>query len=213
MTIRHHQLLMGAGGALDPSYLFDTPSIGGLSDNNQQADFTGMASSAGQYVRSVSAIAGKEYCEFELLSKSSNNTYQAIGVSSATSSFFNGGVYVGFSRNPSGAGGCSLALDGTSLNGTQATSTSYSFAAGDRIGVAFDATTRKLWIAKNGSWITGDPGAGTGEITTAAAGTYKFYCGVYTCSAPASSSASFRIYPAAFSQTYAAPSGFVTHQP
>jgi hypothetical protein len=41
-----------------------------------------------------------------------------------------------------------------------------SFAASDRIGIAFDKTAEKIWVRKNnGSWLpSGDPAAGTGGL-------------------------------------------------
>ena len=42
-----------------------------------------------------------------------------------------------------------------------------SWTVGDTVAVAYDATTRKCWIAKNGTWQnSGDPAAGTGSVYT-----------------------------------------------
>jgi len=39
--------------------------------------------------------------------------------------------------------------------------------AGDIIQFAFDAATGELWVGRNGTWLnSGDPAAGTGEVTT-----------------------------------------------
>jgi hypothetical protein len=48
------------------------------------------------------------------------------------------------------------------------TSTGYTFAAGDVMGIAFDASSGKVWIAKNNTWFnSGNPAAGTGQVGTA----------------------------------------------
>lgn len=46
------------------------------------------------------------------------------------------------------------------------------FSAGDIVGIAFDPSSRKVWISDNGSWLnSGDPAAGTGQIATLSAPT------------------------------------------
>lgn len=42
------------------------------------------------------------------------------------------------------------------------------FATGDRIGVAFDRTALKLWLAKNGVWQSGNPNTAAGGLTITA---------------------------------------------
>jgi hypothetical protein len=44
---------------------------------------------------------------------------------------------------------------------------------GDVVQFAMDLDTGKVWVGRNGTWITGDPGAGTGEIGTITVGTYN----------------------------------------
>ena len=53
-------------------------------------------------------------------------------------------------------------------NGTYTTSTGYTFTTGDIMGIAFDASSGKVWIAKNNTWFnSGNPSAGTGQVGTA----------------------------------------------
>ena len=48
-----------------------------------------------------------------------------------------------------------------------------SYATGTVLGFAFDSATGKIWIRKAGTWENaGDPAAGTGNVATAAAGTW-----------------------------------------
>jgi len=54
--------------------------------------------------------------------------------------------------------------DGRSLTGGVFTAYGAAVAAGDHVGVAFDAVAGKIWFAKNNVWQGGgDPVAGTGE--------------------------------------------------
>jgi len=45
-------------------------------------------------------------------------------------------------------------------------STLGSYTTGDIIGIAYDMDTGNMWYAKNGSWLEGDPAAGTGATHT-----------------------------------------------
>ena len=51
-----------------------------------------------------------------------------------------------------------------------------SYAAGDVIGIAFDADTGKVWFTKNNTWQnSGDPVAGTNPATTLSTGNPFFF--------------------------------------
>jgi hypothetical protein len=54
------------------------------------------------------------------------------------------------------------------VNGSYTASTGYSFTTGDIMGIAFDASSGKVWVAKNNTWFnSGNPSAGTGQVGTA----------------------------------------------
>lgn len=77
------------------------------------------------------------------------------------------------------------------------------FDVGDVIGVAFDASTGKLWFAKNNTWqASGNPAAGTSPAATVAAGTWYPTVGM----ADQGGVASVRFDAA--DQTYSPPAGF-----
>lgn len=62
----------------------------------------------------------------------------------------------------------------TTVNGVSTTTLS-SFTNGDVIGVAIDASTGRIWFAKNGTWQnSGDPAAGTGYLG-AVSNTYDYF--------------------------------------
>lgn len=205
------------GAYVDTNYTWDTTGgSGSLSDNNQVVSYSAIASGTNRAKWSKTALSGKKYCEFQLLAKSSNNTYTAAGVGDRSNEgFYTGGNYDAFGRAPLTSDGCSLgAYAGISTNGSIGSATAYQFGVGDRIGIAFDASTGKLWYRINGgSWLSGDPATDTSPSHTAAAGTYYFGTYGYTCSGTGSDDWSWRIYASAAQQLTAAPSGFSAYQP
>ncbi len=79
-----------------------------------------------------------------------------------------------------------------------------SFVAGDVISIAADLGTGKVWMAKNGTWTSGDPGAGTGEAGTIT--TSSTYYPFASSEAGAAMTITLRCLTADFD--YAPPSGF-----
>lgn len=165
-------------------------------------------------IKSVTAISGKTYCEFKCRIHPADIP-KAFGVSEVPfgSSWFgtpnaNGGYIV------DGYGGCGSTPNGYVYNSTtRVTNTSYMFNIGDNIGIAFDPATRKVWFRLNGTWISGDPAAGTGETLVIPGGTVFYFCvSYYECLTP-SGVYEADIYPSSALQAYAAPSGFSTYQP
>jgi hypothetical protein len=101
---------------------------------------------------------GKHYIEFGIDAQIANLNI-GIGRSVSLTGFF----------------GQTVSSVGYAANGavvkTNATIQTYaSYAAGDRIMMAFDGTTGQIWFGKNGTW-NGDPAAGTGAATTIPAAT------------------------------------------
>ena len=207
-----------AASPFDSAYGFDfvgSPSPQGTSsESGQVSTWTSIDPSTNRSQFTVTAISGKKYCELELVSKSSNLVYQFIGVGKKTDiTLYNATNYAAFSRRPETAGGCGLGASGYTASGSLTTSTSYDYAPGDRIGVAMDTATGKVWYSKNGTWISGDPGAGTGQTSTVSAGTYYFVAGIYTCNTGAATTSVVKVYPHAGGQLSSPPTGFSTYQP
>lgn len=211
---------LGRGGSVaaivDPSYLWTTTAAttpGGttLSSGNRTLNWAVAGSANTIAFRSATALSGKVYCEFACVTAPATMTHgfgvQVTPPGSIFNPATNGGVMA------SGNGGCGLPSAYYQNGASRTSSGSYAFATGDRIGIAFDVTSRKLWFSKNGTWISGDPATDTSPTMTLAGGTvFYFTVGAYSCSI-ASGTYQYEIYPSAASQNYAAPSGFSTYQP
>lgn len=215
MSASQQALLSGGGLVIDPNYLFTT--TGGNSTNvtltgsGQHVSWAVGGSGHFFYLKTPTAISGKTYCEFEAVTEPGTMA-RGFGIQeAAVGNFYNGNANGGSIFK--GDGGCGLAASGY-YNGVSGTSNgSYAFATADRIGIAFDPATRKVWFSKNGTWISGDPAAGTGQTMTLAGGsTFYFTMGCYSC-AIGSGTYEYEIFPSAATQNSAAPSGFAAYQP
>ena len=131
----------------------------GLTLNNGNLDGSGSVIQ-GHAPTTIYASSGKFYCEFKL------TTYQAdTGVGVAASIADPAADWIGEQAYTVG-----YLADGRVFQSGAATSYS-SYAAGDTIGVAFDATTGKVWFHKNGVYLnSGNPAAGTGQVKTISGG-------------------------------------------
>jgi hypothetical protein len=89
----------------------------------------------------------------------------------------------------------------------------YQFVEGDIIGCAVDVTAGKIWFSKNGTWIAGDPAAGTSPTMTFTPGAHEWRFHSSNYSYNIAGTTITKIYPNAATQTYAAPSGFSPYQP
>ena len=78
------------------------------------------------------------------------------------------------------------------------------WSAGDVIGVAVDVDAGKIWFARNGAWLQGDPAAGTGEVFSTVDTGVDIYPFTQVVSGPAQVTAAF----SEASWSYSAPSGF-----
>lgn len=184
-----------------------------ISNSDSVVTFTNFADSSNHYGdRTKVAVSGKVYAEFELLSQSDNSPWHAVGliVESATSpAQSSSGSYAMTSRSPNTNTGCGISfLHGYRTDGINNDAPAYAWGVGDRIGVAVDTATGKVWYRKNGTWISGDPAAGTGETHVLAAGTYRFAWLNYRCNGVGTLTTGLRIYASAALQTGSMPSGF-----
>ena len=142
-------------------------------------------------------ISGKTYCEFEVTSQSSGSPLihffgvLATGIWTAqgkrfmcvqsapqnTSEFAPGNANSAgpFFRIPPQASNNAAKVQGAGFSNPSGDvyDQAYAFAVGDRIGLAFDPTTRVLNLRKNGAWVNGEPGVAS-PFAALPAGTYRF---------------------------------------
>lgn len=166
------------------------------------------------------AITGKAYCEFTLDTQSDNRNYHAFGIIKSTASrslYDTGGCHNIYSRFPNTVQACGFAYYSAAINNNidfvTPSQSAYNFGVNDRIGVAVDMDNGKIWYSKNGSWIYGDPAAGTNPSGTFTPDTFYFAFLNYTCQVSGNLQLSARIYPKASVQSYGAPSGFTPYDP
>lgn len=170
----HQQLLMSYSGAAVASGLIWNPSDKGSSctlENSNLDVFNRSSSAIAQVARAISPkTTGKYYAEFEVFNQgSTKGATVGIGVESTALSVvhFAGGT----------PGSVGYWNDGSRYkNGsTFSANSSYAFAPGDVVGIAFDADTGGMWFRKNGTWVGTDPtGAADSSLSTGA--TYALCC-------------------------------------
>lgn len=184
-----------------------------ITSSDSVVTFTDVSILSGHFgERTKVDISGKVYAEFELLSQSNDSAWHAIGVIDETAvvaSQSNAGSYAMTSRSPNTNTGCGIAfLHGYRTDGNNNDAPTYAWGVGDRIGIAVDTATGKVWYRKNGTWLSGDPGAGTGQTHTLAAGSYRFAWMNYVCNGSSPLTTGMRIYASEALQTGSMPSGF-----
>lgn len=174
-------LMLRAGGAQipPPPILYWNPADSSASFTLENANLDAFNRNAsGTTANAVARAlppksAGKWYFEFEVFQQGSLVGEDiGVGVESAslTLSHYVGELSksAGYWRNGS-----------RYVNGTQTSGGSiYSFAPGDVIGIAFDASTGGLWFRKNGTWVGADP-TSSAIATVAAGAPYVVVCTLY----------------------------------
>lgn len=158
-----------------------------LVPTNGNLDFSDATTTNKTCVGSMTAPSGKWYFELTctstgiysvgLLDKQTNNE-SFYRNNGAYSSSFGGGATTGYS----------------------------SWTNGDVIGVAWDADAGKLWFAKNNTWQSGSPSAGTSPTNTFTAG-LSLFPDIFTDNSAGTKSGSFNFGQRPFS--YTPPTGFV----
>lgn len=178
-----------------------------LSNSDKTASFTGAGDSAILAIQSSSDISGLAYCEFELVSRTGDNWFHFFGLvdTGATPCLTNAGNYGIFSQTPYQLGLTGGKVEGTGFQGYNAT---FDFLVGDRIGVAYDSTSRSLYFRRNGTWIGGAPG-GSSSFATLPSGAYRFAYTALTLSAASPTSVA-RIYSGS-EQAGSLPSGYTRY--
>ena len=108
----------------------------------------------------LAMTSGKYYAEFKTTSSDSNMQIGLINYQSGFRSTNNWGL------NYQNDGAVSFETNGDIYINNSLSGTSFSgFTTGDIMQVAFDRTSEKVWLGKNGTWFnSGDPSNGTNEL-------------------------------------------------
>jgi hypothetical protein len=97
--------------------------------------------------------------------------------------------------------------NGNKYNNATPTSFGASYANGDIISIAYDATNGKVWFGKNGTWqASGDPAAGTNAAYTSVPANLFFACSAYWNSPDGNATLNANFGQRPFS--YSPPTGF-----
>jgi hypothetical protein len=159
-------------------------SYGEVSNGGRTYTFAYTSSSWGNaWVRRGVAGTGKRYLEVVNIGPQVTNFYAgwmdhaewvAVGV----------GYYVGNPLSEPSYLAHYGTLDGTVTgridNGVKVSNGAYTWNAGDVCQIAVDFDTGRVWYGKNGTWLSGDPAAGTGQAQTLPDADFDLYVGFYT---------------------------------
>ena len=146
--------------AVDTFATLDTNFRGGLTGEQvteNDLKYYCPAGSENYVAATLSKTTGKWYFECLYDGSTNNSGHGIVGwtyddISQATTT----------STNPHDLSyGGMLLFDGRVRINAVATTTLQTTSANDVFGVAFDADTREIWFSVNGTWVEGDPGAGT----------------------------------------------------
>ena len=93
----------------------------------------------------------------------------------------------------------------------------YQFLPGERVGLAFDHISNKLWVSRNGVWVTGNPSTGTPPADGLGTNqpTLFWFTSVYqqTGTTHPTVVSAVSIYPRVSDFLYPIPTGFSPYQP
>jgi len=148
----------GLGGQLASNYATWNP-LGAEDDVIENGNLVAKSSSGyAQIASTIAMTSGKWYMEYTYTGDNSNGNYITFGVSQTNRSFSTGdGVTdedtdYGFKCWDNGFY--------YQHNGTNVHNYSDSISSGDVLSLAFDADLGRLWVAKNGTWMTNGNGLG-----------------------------------------------------
>lgn len=110
----------------------------------------------------VSRAAGKFYFEVLLAAQPTTNS-NAVGICSSSP-----GVDTFFGADASGYG----YVDQGALYHAGSSTGATTYGVGDYVGVALDLDNAKIWFSKNGTYLSGDPAAGTSPTYSSVSGTF-----------------------------------------
>ena len=119
------------------------------------------------YLSTIGMSSGKWYFEFVAGATGFSAAHAGIALSTVSPDTYIGSDTNGYSYH---------ATTGQVLYNNSALGTYSTWTGGDVIGVAFDATSGKLYVAKNNTWQnSGNPAAGTGAVATGIASNTWFF--------------------------------------
>ncbi len=120
-----------------------------VSDGNLKVAWTAGGNS--YKAATIGMSSGKFYCEF----------FIDVVSTAAMPGLVNDVAAVGYPGNNGAGNGYGYYYDGTKYTSGSASAYGSSFTTGDIIGIAYDASSGKLWFSKNGVWqASGDPANG-----------------------------------------------------
>ena len=108
----------------------------------------------------LAMLSGKYYAEFKITSSDANMDLGLINYQSGFRTTNNWGLYY------QDDGAVAFRADGSiKINFVTSGTTFGGYTSGDILQVAFDRTSKKVWLGKNGTWFnSGDPSNGTNEL-------------------------------------------------
>lgn len=194
--------------------IYDTPQIftGKYTFSNGDKTFTSDGTGAWTTVRAtVGKESGKLYFEYDI-GHGGGNTWAYLGLASARNGM-SGSLASG--ANPQGCCIYPYAAGDRVYVGTDITKAETinltTLADGHVFGFAVDLDTGKAWVAQNGTWLSGDPEAGTNPLFTWTPATLGM---IWPAAAIYSNTLlNVTLVPDEASQTYGPPTGFSEWQP
>lgn len=191
----------GVGGTVRGNYATFNPLVKLGTSNLLNGNLDSGSTSPNNSTQSTIAVtSGKWYAEFA----PSGQNYPRIGIQDVAET--NNNMVGSLTISWGGYNKGELFINGTTVYDGSQTSPVISYTAGDIIGIAIDAGTRKVWFSKNGTWQNfsgsgADPVTGTNPVGTLAGSNAIAYA---VRSESCTVSANFGQRPFA----YTAPSGF-----
>ena len=148
----------GLGGQLASNYATWNP-LGGENDVIENGNLVAKSSSGyAQIASTIAMTSGKWYMEYTYTGDNSNGNYITFGVSQTNRSFSTG---AGVTDEDTDYGfKCWDNGFYYQNNGANVYNYSDSISSGDVLSLAFDADLGRLWVAKNGTWMTNGNGLG-----------------------------------------------------
>ena len=154
----------GAGGEKSGNYPTWNPLSGQhqeLSNGNLQAE-SGTISSYATIPSTIAMTSGKWYAEFQYIeninSDGDGSNFMRFGISQTDRNFESGGPLS--TTKDFGFFGSSTSFRARTNGSNTYTYSGITLADGDILSLAFDADSGKLWVAKNGTFLTNAGGAG-----------------------------------------------------
>ena len=148
----------GLGGQLSSNYATWNP-LGAENDAIENGNLVAKSSSGyAQIASTIAMTSGKWYMEYTYTGDNNNGNYITFGVSQTNRSFSSGSGVTDESTDY----GFKCWDNGFyhQNNGQNVHNYSDSISSGDVLSLAFDADLGRLWVAKNGTWMTNANGLG-----------------------------------------------------